>query len=316
MMTQNQITLQLDGQSGRLDIVLTDLMPDYSRNQIQRMIKDHLVTVNQVVEKSNFKLTGDEVIRVTIQQSPPLEIVPEEIDLDVRYEDDDVLVINKPQGLVVHPSKGHTSGTLVNGLVYYLGDSVSHRNNPIRPGLVHRIDKDTSGLILIAKNDASHRILSDQLHDRRLGRVYTALVNQPLDVLEGLIELPIGRHPNQRQRFTVTSDGKPAITHFKLLTNYQDAALVQASLQTGRTHQIRVHFEYIGHPIVGDPVYRHGLANIHSQIARFDEGQYLHASELHFEHPKTSELVTVTAPLPDRFNQVLRTLVPLSSDYN
>lgn len=299
--------IQLKGEAGRLDKVLSQLLPDYSRTQIQTLINDEMVTVNGKIEKAKFKLQGDEFIKAEIPAEEELDIEGEEMDLDILYEDEDILIINKPRGMVVHPSKGHPNGTLVNGLVAYLGDKLSSQGDAYRRGLVHRIDKDTSGLIAIAKtNDAYHR-LSEQLQDKTMGRAYLALVNGVLESDQGVIEVPIARDPRQRTRFAPDHDGKYALTEFEVIERYPQASLVEARLQTGRTHQIRVHLEFIGHPIVGDPTYRQGLADVHGTVAKLSEGQYLHAYKLSFIHPTNGEYMEVKTEIPEYFNDLIRT---------
>ena len=309
----DNIELQLNGQIGRLDKVLSQEVKelDLSRTQIQDLIKQDNILVDGKVQKANFKLQGTEKIEINIPAEESLDIQPEDIPLDIVYEDDDVLVVNKPTGMVVHPAKGHQSGTVVNALMFYLGNNLSKGSSDIRPGIVHRIDKDTSGLMVVAKNDKSHQSLSAQLQDRSLGRTYLALVNQPIEIPQGIIEVPIGRDAGQRTRFAVNAKGKSAYTIYEVIQNYENAALVKAELKTGRTHQIRVHFEYIGHPIVGDPIYRHGISEMRGTLAKESDGQYLHAHELHFIHPTTGEEVNVTAPLPERFEQALERLIKL-----
>ncbi|MBG9988194.1 RluA family pseudouridine synthase [Aerococcaceae bacterium DSM 111176] len=309
----DNIELHLTGQNGRLDKVLSQEVKelDLSRTQIQDLIKQDNILVDGKAQKANFKLQGTEKIEIFIPEEEPVEIEPEDIPLDIVYEDDDLLVVNKPAGMVVHPAKGHPTGTVVNALLYYLGANLSQGSSNIRPGIVHRIDKDTSGLMVVAKNDKSHQALSSQLEDRSLGRTYLALVNKPVDIPQGIIEVPIARDPSQRTRFTVNANGKSAYTVYEVIQNYENAALVKAELKTGRTHQIRVHFEYIGHPIVGDPTYRHGLSEVRGTLAKLSDGQYLHAHELHFIHPTTGEEVSVTAPLPERFETALDNLIKL-----
>ncbi|MBG9982712.1 RluA family pseudouridine synthase [Aerococcaceae bacterium DSM 111020] len=307
-MKQETIELKLDGQQGRLDKVLSIELTDYSRTQIQQLIKEEKVLVDQKIEKANYKLNGTERIEITIPEPEVTTIEAENIPLDIVYEDDDVLVINKAAGIVVHPSKGHRNGTIVNGLVHYLGSNLSDRESMVRPGIVHRIDKDTSGLMIVAKNDFTHQALSEQLMDRSLGRTYLAIVNGPIEIPQGIIEVPIGRDIHHRTRFSVTESGKAAYTIYEVIENYKQAALVKAELKTGRTHQIRVHFEYIGHPIVGDPIYRTGLAEMRGSIVKESSGQYLHASELHFIHPRTHEEISLNAPMPPKFIDLINRL--------
>lgn len=301
---------ELDGQKGRLDKVLVDLLSEQSvsRSIVQKLIKEQMVTVDGINEKANYKLNGHEVIDVSIPEEEQIDILPEDIPLNIIYEDDDILVINKEIDMVVHPSKGHYSGTLVNALIHYLGTNLSHSDEVIRPGIVHRIDKDTSGLLVVAKNNLAHQKLSEQLEDHSMGRTYVALVNEVIEAPSGIIEAPIKRDPNNRVKFTTDRDGKYALTHFEVLETFTHNTLVKVDLKTGRTHQIRVHFEFIGHPIVGDPLYRNGVGQMKGQLARLDDGQFLHAQEIHFMHPTTGEAMSFTTELPTRFEDVLKTL--------
>lgn len=303
---------ELSGETGRIDKIIVDLLSDesYSRSTVQKLLKDQLVKVNGDIVKANYKAEGDERIEISIPMEETFDIVGEDIPLDIVYEDDDVLVINKAVGMVVHPSKGHTSGTLVNALIHYLGDNLSESQSEqtIRPGIVHRIDKDTSGLLVIAKTNYAHQKLAEQLTDHSMGRTYVALVNGVIEAPSGTIEAPIKRDSHNRIKYTTDHDGKYALTQFEVLESFQNNTLVKAELKTGRTHQIRVHFEFIGHPIVGDPLYRQGLGLMKGQLADLDDGQYLHAQSIHFTHPKSGELMEFTTELPDRFEEVLRTL--------
>lgn len=302
---------QLQGQSGRLDKVLGDLIIDESRSTIQKWIKSGLVSVDGQVAKANHKLQGHELVSVQFEEGAhlepalPIDLVPQAMDLDIVYEDDHLLVINKPAGMVVHPSKGHSEGTLVNGLLYYLGDSLAQDPQNLRPGLVHRIDKDTSGLLVVAKHNQAHQALASQLEDHSMGRTYIALVNGLVKENQGTIEVPLKRDPANRLRWTGDKTGKQAITHFQVLTRYKDSTLLSLQLETGRTHQIRVHMEFIGHPIVGDPVYRKGLNSTKSSLGHFHEGQFLHAQELHFKHPVSGEDLSFSCPLPEKFLKLL-----------
>lgn len=308
-------TIQLDGQTGRLDKVLSELIPTESRSAIQKLIKQEKVMVNEKIEKSNYQLIGTEIITIIFEDEVSEEVIqlqPEKIVLDIVFEDEDLIVINKPAGMVVHPSKGHHSGTLVNALLYYLGNNLSFPTDSVRPGLVHRIDKDTSGLVVVAKNNITHQLLSEQLADRSMGRTYIALVHGSIKESEGKIEVPLKRDSNNRLRWTADINGKYALTYFKVIERYQDSTLVELSLATGRTHQIRVHMEYIGHPIVADPIYRTGVGQMKGALTRITNGQLLHAKELHFKHPITNQPMSFQAPLPIRFEELLRTLIPLN----
>ncbi|MBS4462779.1 RluA family pseudouridine synthase [Aerococcaceae bacterium zg-B36] len=310
---------KLEGQVGRLDKLLVELMPGESRSTIQKLIKQGLVSVNGLAEKANFQLVGDEVIEV--QQANQAEVteeipalVAENISLDIVFEDDDVIVINKPAGMVVHPSKGHYSGTLVHGLLYHLGhQNLAFPDDSVRPGLVHRIDKDTSGLLVVAKNNFAHQLLSEQLENHSMGRTYVALVHGMIKEPEGTIEVPIRRDQHNRLRWSAHQDGKYALTHFKVLERFSDSTLVELKLETGRTHQIRVHMEYIGHPLVGDPVYRVGVGQLKGPLTRMSEGQLLHARAIQFKHPITDKLLQFEVPLPEHFTDVLKTLTSIES---
>ena len=302
---------QLKGQAGRLDKILTDLMPGESRSTIQKIIKDGLVRVDGHHQKANFKLKGDECLlverRSLIVEEDTLP-EPEAMDLNIVYEDDDILVINKPAGLVVHPSKGQLQGTLVNGLLHYLNGNLSCGSDLYRPGIVHRIDKDTSGLLVVAKHNAAHQALADQLVNHDMRRSYMALVHGHVKAPQGTIEAPLQRDPANRLRWTVAKDGKYALTRFQVLESYENATLLDLELETGRTHQIRVHLEFIGHPLVGDPVYRKGLDHVKGSLVHDMSGQLLHAYALKLQHPRTGEWLEFKAPLPGHFEQVLSQL--------
>lgn len=302
---------QLKGQAGRLDKILTDLMPGESRSTIQKIIKDGLVKVDGHHQKANFKLKGDECLLVERRSFIVKEdTLPEAeaMDLNIVYEDDDILVINKPAGLVVHPSKGHLQGTLVNGLLHYLNGNLSCGSDLYRPGIVHRIDKDTSGLLVVAKHNAAHQALADQLVNHDMRRSYMALVHGHVKAPQGTIEAPLQRDPANRLRWTVAKDGKYALTRFQVLESYENATLLDLELETGRTHQIRVHLEFIGHPLVGDPVYRKGLDHVKGSLVHDMSGQLLHAYALNLQHPRTGEWLEFKAPLPGHFEQVLSQL--------
>ncbi|MCE5037842.1 RluA family pseudouridine synthase [Staphylococcus auricularis] len=284
----------------RIDKCLTAFNQDWSRTQIQDMVKEGHVTVNGKLIKSNYKMKQDDVIVVNEPEVVEADIEPENLNLDVYYEDDDVAIVYKPKGMVVHPSAGHRSGTLVNGLMYQM-KNLSGINGEVRPGIVHRIDKDTSGLLMVAKNDVAHRNLVEQLMSKTVTRKYTALVHGNIPHDYGTVDAPIGRNTKDRQSMDVVDEGKEAITHFNVLEHFKDYTLIECQLETGRTHQIRVHMKYIGYPIVGDPKYG---------PKRTIEmgGQVLHAGVIGFEHPVTGEYIEREAPLPESFDQVLETL--------
>ena len=288
---------QADLSGQRIDKVLPELNSEWSRTQIQDWIKLSLVTVNGKVVKSNYKVKLNDQINVTEKEVVETDIKPENLNLDIYYEDDDVTVVYKPKGMVVHPSAGHYSGTLVNGLMYQMKD-LSGINGEIRPGIVHRIDKDTSGLLMVAKNDIAHRGLVEQLVDKSVNRKYVALVHGNIPHDYGTIDAPIGRNKNDRQSMDVVDDGKEAVTHFNVLEHFKHYTLVECQLETGRTHQIRVHMKYIGFPLVGDPKY--------GPKKTLDiGGQALHAGVIGFEHPVTGEYIEKTAELPSEFEQLL-----------
>ena len=284
----------------RIDKLLPDLNPDWSRNQIQDWIKLGLVEVNGKVIKANYKTKLNDVIVVTEKVIEEVDIVAEDLGIEGYYEDKDVAVVYKPKGMVVHPAPGHYTGTLVNGLMYVIKD-LSGINGEIRPGIVHRIDKDTSGLLMIAKNDIAHRGLVEQLVDKTVTREYTALVHGNIPHEFGTIEAPIGRNPKERQEMAIVDDGKEAVTHFNVIEKFEKYTLVKCQLETGRTHQIRVHMKHIGFPLVGDPKYGpKKTLNI--------GGQALHAGLLGFEHPVTGEYIEKEAPLPEYFETLLEKL--------
>ena len=275
----------------RLDKVLVKVMPGFSRSRIAQLIDFGYVTVNDEETKRNLKVKENDVITAEYPEAESLEVVAEKMDLDILYEDSDLLVINKPKGLVVHPGAGNPSHTLVNGLLYHCQD-LSGINGISRPGIVHRIDKDTSGCLVVAKNDHAHHELSDRLSKRTLKRTYWALIHGVLEHNTGRIDAPIGRDKSDRQKMTVTAiNSKPAVTHFRVLERFKDMTLVECQLETGRTHQIRVHFQYIGLPLVGDEKY--GLTKTLDT-----NGQCLHALAIDFTHPTTQQAMHFEAPLP------------------
>ena len=286
----------------RIDKFLDGRIESLSRSYIQKLIKEKKILVNQLPVKANYKLTTGDTIILQIPDPEPLDIQPENIPLDILYEDDDILVVNKPKGMVVHPAPGNYKGTLVNALLYHCGD-LSGINGVIRPGIVHRIDKDTSGILVIAKNDAAHNFLAEQFKDHSIRREYYALVEGRFNKKEGTIDKPLGRHKKERIKMAIVDDGKRAVTHYEVLEEYnKGVTLVKCTLETGRTHQIRVHMASIGHPLVGDLVYGHNKQKIKI------EGQALHAKTLGFIHPSTREYMEFNSELPDYFNDILREL--------
>ena len=286
-------------QNGRLDKACSEIFSDYSRSQIKQLLDGGNITVNGKTEKAKYKVKSGDVIRLEEPETKTLELRPENIPLDIVYEDDDVIVINKPQGMVVHPAPGHDEHTLVNALLYHC--PLSTINGTFRPGIVHRIDKDTSGLLMVAKNDKAHRSLAKQLKDKTNIREYVALVHGRIAEDEGTINAPIGRSLKDRKKQAVVKDGRNAVTHFEVLKRYRDYTLVKCILETGRTHQIRVHMKYIGHPLVGDPLYG-------PKKTIKGNGQFLHAGKLGFVHPTTGKLLIFEAPLPKIFQECLEKL--------
>lgn len=296
------IELIIDEQKGeRIDKVISTMDESWSRTQVQQWIKEGHVKVNDYAVKTNYKCSAGDVITVAIPEPEALDVEPEEMNLDIYYEDSDVLVVNKPKGLVVHPAPGHLSGTLVNGLMAHCKD-LSGINGVLRPGIVHRIDKDTSGLLMVAKNDMAHESLVDQLVKKTVTRRYKAIVHGVIPHDKGTIDAPIGRDKKDRQSMTVTDENsKHAVTHFQVLERFKDFTFVECQLETGRTHQIRVHMKYIGYPLAGDPKYG-------PKKTLEIEGQALHAGVLGFDHPRTGEYLEFEAPLPDEFQQILALL--------
>lgn len=285
----------------RIDKFLSEASADLSRSRIQNLVKDGCILVNGKPCKSNTKVKTGDQITLEMPEEIALSVEPEEMDLDIRYEDEDVIVINKPKGMVVHPAPGHTHGTLVNGLMFHCSD-LSGINGVLRPGIVHRIDKDTTGLLIVAKNDMAHRDLVEQLQNKSVNRLYYALVHGVISHEFGTIDAPIGRDPKDRQNMTVIAENsKDARTHFQVLERFSQFTLVECRLETGRTHQIRVHMQYINHPVAGDPKY--------SFRKPFGStGQFLHAHQLTFVHPRTKETMMVHAPMPKEFEEVLEAL--------
>ena len=291
----------------RLDAFLSRQVEGLTRSAAQRLLEDGCVTLRGKPGKKNDKIQSGDEIRLTIPEPEPVDIVPREMPLDIVYEDEDVLVINKPKGLVVHPAPGHTEDTLVNGLLYAKGDTLSGINGKLRPGIVHRIDKDTSGLLAIAKNDLAHTVLASQLKDHSMARTYECIVCGSLKEDSGTVDAPIGRHPVDRKKMAIEPrNGRPAVTHWRVLARYPGHTHVECRLETGRTHQIRVHLASIGHPLLGDTVY--GSKKPYPGLA----GQCLHARKLIFRHPRTGERVELECPLPDWFQGVLDKLERMS----
>ena len=297
------MTLYPDLPGERLDAYLARAVPDMTRSAAQRLIEEGCVLRNGKPAKKNDKLNPGDTVDVTIPEPKETEIVPTDIPLDIVYEDEDVLVINKPKGLVVHPAAGHQEDTLVNGLLFSKAGELSGINGELRPGIVHRIDKDTSGLLAVAKNDLAHVMLASQLKDHTMARTYEAIVCGSFREDSGTVDAPIGRHPSDRKKMTVTArNSKDAVTHWEVVKRYRGYTHIRCRLETGRTHQIRVHMAHIGHPILGDMVYGHKKPELGQ------DSQCLHAGILCFRHPKDGRPVIVQAELPEYFKEVLAKL--------
>lgn len=295
------VTLTIEEFAGeRIDKALSQMEESWSRSQISNWLDEERILVNGAAVKAKYKVKQGDVIEVTVPEVEDLEIVPEDLNLEIVYEDADVLVVNKPRGMVVHPAPGHTSGTLVNGLMHHCKD-LSGINGVARPGIVHRIDKDTSGLLMVAKNDVVHESLVNQLVEKSVTRKYTALVHGHIAHEKGTIDAPIGRDQKDRQKQAVVDKGKHAVTHFQVIERFGEFTLVECRLETGRTHQIRVHMNYIGFPLAGDPKYGP------RKTIDFG-GQVLHAGVLGFIHPVTKEYLEFESPLPEDFKQLLEEL--------
>ena len=285
----------------RADKYLAIQLPQYSRSFFQKLFKDDQIQIQNTPIKASYRITGEEEIALTIPDAQKPDIVPENIPLDILYEDQDLLVVNKPKGMVVHPAPGNLTGTLVHALLYHCGDRLSGINGVIRPGIVHRIDKNTSGLLMVAKNDHAHLKLSEQIQAHTFTRAYQAIAIGRFSEKFGTIHAPIGRHPVDRKKMCVTQkNSKDAITHYTVLAESGNYTHLQLQLETGRTHQIRVHLAYLGHPVLGDDVYGKPFPNL--------TGQCLHAGKIGFIHPTTGEYMEFTSPLPDYFQAALRKL--------
>ena len=286
-----------------LNLIFQEWAKGLSRSFFQKLIKDGHVTVNGVLQKANYRLKIEDLVSVEIPDAVSTPILPEDIPLDILYEDEDLLVVNKPKGMVVHPSAGHYSGTLVNAVMFHCKDSLSGINGEIRPGIVHRIDMDTTGSLIVCKNDESHVFIAEQIKAHTVNRRYRGIVYGTVKEDEGTVCAPIGRHPVERKKMAVNEkNGKPAITHYKVLERFSRYTYMEFQLETGRTHQIRVHMASIGHPLLGDCLYSNGKSPYKLQ------GQTLHAMTLGFIHPRTGQYLEVTAPLPEYFEKILRDL--------
>lgn len=304
-MDENCICITAEESGERIDALLARALPSLSRSQVQKLLEQGLVTLGGRALKKNHRCADGESYVLTLPEAEALPLVPQNIPLDVVFEDEDLIVVNKARGLVVHPAPGHPDGTLVNALLYHCGDSLSGIGGQRRPGIVHRIDKDTSGLLIVAKNDFAHQGLSAQLADHSLCREYEAIVRGSFKADSGTIAKPIGRHPVDRKHMAVTDkNSKPAVTHWQLLATYRGYSHILCRLETGRTHQIRVHMASIGHPLLGDFTY--GAPSPEKGL----EGQCLHARRLRFVHPRTGERICLETALPDYFSKVLSRLGP------
>ncbi len=297
-----QLTILIDADQIRLDSYLSSQLPQYSRAYLQKLIADGCVTINDREVKPAWKTVHGQEVVLNIPEPEPSGLLAEKIPLDIVFEDEWLLVVNKPQGMVVHPAAGHRSGTLVNALLDYCRGQLSDLNGIIRPGIVHRIDKDTSGLLMVVKDNQVHAAIAEKIRHHEIKRTYQAAVYGLVASENGTIDAPIGRDPKNRQRMAVVGNGKPSVTHFKVLQRYRSATLIEARLESGRTHQIRVHFQYIGHPVIGDPVYAAG------RPAYELPGQALHACALDFEHPATGKFIHLESPLPAYFVKLLERL--------
>lgn len=300
----NKIILEagVDNDDDRIDVFISGELNDLSRSYVQKLIKNDLVTVNDKLVKANYKLSPNDVVIVDIPEPEVLKIEAEDIPLDIVYEDDDVILVNKPKGMVVHPAAGHYSGTLVNALMYHCRNNLSGINGVLRPGIVHRIDMDTTGIIVACKNDKAHNSLAGQLAVHSITRKYEAICFNRFKDEEGTVNAPIGRHPNDRKKMAIVSNGREAITHYSVIENLKSHSYISCQLETGRTHQIRVHMASIGHPLLGDDVY--GSNKGFSKL----QGQTLHAKTLGFIHPSTGKYVEFEAPLPEYFKELLKKL--------
>ena len=297
------MTLYADIPGERLDAFLARSVPDLSRSAAQKLIEEGCVKRNGKPGKKNDKLNMGDAIEYEIPEPKEVDIVPTKMQLDIVYEDEDVLVINKPKGLVVHPAAGHQDDTLVNGLLYAMGDDLSGINGELRPGIVHRIDKDTSGLLAVAKNDFAHNMLASQLKDHTMARSYEAIVVGSFREDSGTVDAPIGRHPSDRKKMCVIErNSKPAVTHWEVVERFRGYTHIRCRLETGRTHQIRVHMAHIGHPLLGDTVYGHKKPELGQ------DSQCLHAGSLCFKHPRDGRPILVFAELPPYFKEVIEKL--------
>lgn len=292
----------------RLDIFLSETEEGMTRSHIQKLLQDEQILVCGTPVAKNYKIRKNDVIEIFYPEPEPSEAIPENIPIDIIYEDDDIIVVNKPKGMVVHPAAGNYTGTLVNALLYHCGERLSGIGGVIRPGIVHRIDKDTSGLLVVAKNDAAHLSLSEQIKEHRVSRIYHAIAIGKIEN-DVTIDLPIGRHPTDRKKMAVTEkNSKNAVTHVSVMEQFQGLTYVRCELETGRTHQIRVHLSHKNHPLLGDLVYGSAKLPQNQKFAKYTEGQCLHAKELILTHPKTGEPMRFACDIPDYFTEILEIL--------
>lgn len=298
-----RLKVNFEDEGKRLDSYITSQLDDITRNAVQKLIDSGNVLIFNKPVSKNYKIKNNDEIIINLPDPKSLDVLPQDIELCIIYEDDDMLVVNKPKGMVVHPAAGNYDGTLVNALLYHCKGSLSGINGVIRPGIVHRIDKDTSGLLMVAKNDYAHQKLAQQIKEHSFYREYEAVVYGNLKADSGIIDATIGRHPVNRKKMAVTDkNSKNALTHYEVIKRYQGFTHIKCILETGRTHQIRVHMAYIGHPVAGDPVY--GPAKVIKSL----DGQCLHARKIGFNHPRTGEYLEFTSPLPDYFTKFLNSL--------
>jgi len=302
------LTTEIDDVGKRLDVFLSETEEELTRSQAQKLLQDGFVQVNGVAVAKNYKLRRDDTVTLTYPAPVPCRAEAENIPIDIVYEDDDIIVVNKPKGMVVHPAAGNYTGTLVSALLYHCGNRLSAIGGVIRPGIVHRIDKDTSGLLVVAKNDAAHLSLSEQIKEHRVSRIYHAIAIGSLNE-DFTVDLPIGRHPADRKKMAVTEkNSKNAVTHVSILERFSGASYIRCELETGRTHQIRVHLSHKNHPLLGDLVYGSPKLPLNQRFAKTTDGQCLHAKELTLVHPATGEQMHFTCEIPQYFTDVLETL--------
>ena len=300
-MKMESFEVEAEQEGERLDKFLSIIYPEFSRAFFQKLIKSKQVSVNETPQKASYCVKIDDIVTVEIPDAVETTIDPENIPLDILYEDDDVLIVNKPKGMVVHPSAGHYSGTLVNAIMYHCKDTLSGINGEIRPGIVHRIDMDTTGSLIVCKNDEAHVNIAQQIKEHSVNRIYVGIVCGYVKEDSGTVEGAIGRHPIERKKMAINEkNGKPAITHYKVLERFKNYTYMQFKLETGRTHQIRVHMASIGHPLLGDTLYSSGRSPF-----KHLQGQCLHAKTIGFIHPKTGEYMEYSAPLPEYFEKLL-----------